>query len=137
MIKRLADLFKGGTPDFSIIIIGIMSLSMGIWLLTPLGTFSSSEYGLLASTAPEWVWGVLMLIPGVLKITGTLLRKWTVARAGCWWGFLVWIFFSVSFFIEDPTSPISSLLFWKGILNGWYVIYIGAVIHGTVTEERV
>lgn len=128
-MNRVSETVRTGSPDFVIVLIGIMSLSMGAWLLTPLGTFSSSNYGLLANTAPEWFWGALMVIPGLLKIGGTLWRRWEVARIGVWWAFVVWLFFSVSFFIDDMTSPISILLFWKAILNGWFVLYLGQLIH--------
>lgn len=127
-MSRIGETIREGSPDFAIVIVGIMSLSMGLWLLTPLGTFASSNYGLLARTAPEWVWGVLMLIPGVLKISGTLLRRWNLAKTGVWWGFVVWLFFSFSFFLSDATSPISILLFWKAILNGWFVLYISGLL---------
>lgn len=124
-MRRLLYIAMSWKPDFVIVILGIMSLSMGLWLIVPGGTFQTSPtYDILASTAPEWFWGVVMLIPGSLKVYGTLAGKWGIAKAGCWWGFLVWLFFSFSFFQSNPANPIAVLLFWKAILNGWFILHI-------------
>lgn len=125
MMNRMREVFKCWSPEFAMLILGLMSLTMGLWLIHPVETFSTSPtYGVLGTAASEWFWGVLMLIPGVLKISGLLLRNWGVARAGFWAGFFIWMFFAFSFFQGNPTSPLASILFWKAILDGWIVLHI-------------
>lgn len=124
-MSRIVEIAMEWKPDFVIVILGLMSLTMGLWLILPASTFASSPtYDVLASTAPEWVWGALMLIPGSLKVYGTFARKWAVAKTGCWWGFLAWLFFAFSFFQANPSNPVAAILFWKAILNGWFILHI-------------
>lgn len=125
MIRRLREIFVSWRPDFVILILGLMSLTMGIWLIHPTETFGTAvTYSVLEETAAEWFWGSLMILPGVLKIYGTFTEKWSTAKVGCWIGFFVWMFFAISFYQGNPSSPVGSILFWKSILNGWLILHI-------------
>lgn len=131
-MNRLKELFKTWSPEFAMLILGIMSLTMGLWLMFPVDTFSTSPtYGVLNSAASEWFWGLLMLVPGVLKVSGVLLRAWGLAKAGFWAGFFIWMFFAFSFFQGNPASPMSSILFWKALFDGWVVLHIQGAEGGT------
>lgn len=98
--------------------LGPLRLALGvaefIWalnLLLPLNAFQREEYAVMASLAPDYVWGLVFLLSSILQMTITMTNTSHLVRAKIFYfyNFLLWGFavFSVFFAIHPPPVALS------------------------------
>jgi uncharacterized membrane protein HdeD (DUF308 family) len=83
---------------------GGTKVAMGVWLLLPLQSFSSSPTFAALAILPEWVWGLFLLCVGIFHLAALHnghrgWRKWAAVV-----GFLVWFSFGTVFVWTNPPA---------------------------------
>jgi hypothetical protein len=92
--NRLARvLLLGDTAPVSLLL-AMLQVAIGGWFLIPwLDTFATGRtYDTMARLAPEWVWGLVLVVSGVLMGRGVLAlstRRYRLWVA--WWCASVWL----------------------------------------------
>lgn len=126
MMDRLAELFDSWASDFVVLTTGLMTLSMGMWLILPMETFAvSPNWKFAAGIAPDWAWGLIISVPGAIKAYGILRADYKIAKLGCAIAFNVWLFLSLEFFLSNPRSSMVPILLWIATINAWFVLQMG------------
>lgn len=80
----------------------LAALLWGIWMLLPQDTFASSPatWQIVADIAPEWAWGLAMIVSSAVGIIGVYSRhvrrrRVALAALACLW-FAIWLCFVMS-----------------------------------------
>lgn len=95
--KRLSQLMLDYDFEVFEAFNGLVAMLWGGVLLLPVSSFASgTSYSNMALLAPEWVWGLVLLVFGVAQVWALLLGVRSVRRNVALAMFSVWIFLSVS-----------------------------------------
>ena len=105
-LGRLLFILRHSPSEAVEFLIGLQSLLWGVWVsFYPTESLTASAYHSMLFLAPEWIWGILTIGLGSIKI-------WTVTDGNCYirrWGlvasFLIWLFIAISVFLDNPASP--------------------------------
>lgn len=78
----------------------------GLWILMPHDTFPTSiSYNVMASLAPEWVWGLVVMVVGAAQIATTLsTRGWKLRASANFATFVTWVFIATMFIVSNWLS---------------------------------
>ncbi|QNN98295.1 membrane protein [Streptomyces phage LilMartin] len=100
----------------AISIMGVYTFMWGLWLALPWPTFNTGPvYGLMASLAPEIVWGVTAMCIGTLIIWGVASQTYKALLRGALAGFYYWLVISVFYMLGS----------WSA--DGWINAFMVAV----------
>lgn len=99
----------------AVVLLGIYTVVWGIWVANPLWTVfgQSSIYHAMAGVAPEWAWGVLAIVVGLITMYGAVKRQYfPLIRGSCTAGWF-WFVVSIFYFVGDAASTggITALIF--------------------------
>jgi hypothetical protein len=77
---------------------------MGLWLLLPLESFTSSPSFVAISIFSEWLWGLVLLVVGIAHLAALHNgnREWRQWASLI--GFLIWFSFAVVFVVANPPA---------------------------------
>ena len=119
-IARMRMLLVKKDVELVEIVTGGIGASWGLWLLMPWTTFGSSpSFRAMASTAPEWLWGIVILIAGGLQLAGLGRDHFKMRRAGALAMAAVWVFVSTMIGIASPTSTGVIVYPWLAMASFW------------------
>ena len=82
---------------------GAYTVLWGLWVAAPWwNAFGSAKaFHIMSQIAPEWVWGSVAIIVGLIMIRGVLQSRWGSLTIGALCGFFQWITVSGFFFWGD------------------------------------
>lgn len=78
----------------------LMSL-WGIWLLSPVTTFSSSGYATFTIIASEGTWGFAMFVIGLVNVIAILTYRKRIRRLSAFFAFLIWAAIAIMFIEQN------------------------------------
>lgn len=82
IIARIKCVSFKADPDYTELWSGGLTLTIGLFLLLPIETFSTRNvYSVLEGTFPEPIWGVVFCIVGAVKILCYLVGNFSQRRA--------------------------------------------------------
>ena len=115
MSDRLADtLLKPLNPSI-IIILGLYTLVWGFWLISPFWSVfdRASLYKSMSEMGPEWGWGLVAILSGLVIIRGATKPSYSNLIAGSSVSFGHWFIISIFYFMGDwqNTGGITSAAF--------------------------
>ena len=102
--EKLLKLLSEPINPMSLLGPAMYTIVWGIWVANPIWqVFSSGElYGTLAVVAPEWFWGILAIVCGIICLLGVLKRKFTSTSRGTLILSWHWAMVSIFYFAGDP-----------------------------------
>ena len=110
-ISQLSKILFDMSLDPLRLVLGIAEFIWALNLLLPLNAFQREEYTVMASLAPDYVWGLVFLLSSILQMTITMTNTSHLVRAKIFYfyNFLLWGFavFSVFFAINPPPVALS------------------------------
>lgn len=121
-MKRLGKIVSIDTLPIEILLV-YASMAFGLKLLSPENTFVSSvSFSVMAVIAPEWVWGLAMLITGSIRLFALvrcLLRiRWAISFVSL----IMWTSISISFFLSNPSGTGSITFFTFVLASAWCLL---------------
>jgi hypothetical protein len=74
---------------------------------------TAGVYSAMNSLAPEWFWGILAMVAGVVVTWGVIRNSYMSLITGSWIGFIQWLTISGLYFAGDwhNTAGITALAF--------------------------
>jgi hypothetical protein len=110
----------------AVLALGVYTLIWGLWVASPFwSVFSQAElYSTLNSFAPEWAWGLLAIVCGVLIIWGAARMSYNSLLNGAQIAWGHWLLISIFYFLGDwhNTGGITSLFIAMSAL--WFALNI-------------
>lgn len=104
---------------------GALKVVIGVWLLLPARTFSSSPAFGVISVIPENYWGVFLVVIGIGHLAALRNGHPAWRRYAALVGCFVWCSMGLTFLVANP-SGIGSLTFLAaGIAQGWCYSRLG------------
>lgn len=103
VMKTFTKRFKDALITYEIELVEIMSgiaaIAWGVWLINPtLHTFQSSDtFATMRLIAPEWIWGVVMILVGFLQVESVLSHKISRRKHTSFMLAVMWIFITALF----------------------------------------
>lgn len=119
--KLARSLLKPINPSI-IIILGVYTILWGVWIINPLWTVFSHAalYSAMDAIAPEWWWGSVAIISGLVITRGALKPSYHNLHLGSFVACLHWLAIAILYFAGDwmNTGGITSLTFafYSGIV---------------------
>lgn len=135
--KIAVSLLRPLNPSL-ILVLGGYTILWGLWILNPWWTVfpTAALYAAMASLAPEYVWGGIAVLAGILIIRGALKPSYQNLLTGSWIGFLHWFIIAIMYFIGDwmNTGGITALTFavYSGIV--WVNIKVNKRVYDRPLE---
>ena len=123
MIRRLLRLVQVSNPILAEAMSGLLGAAWGAWLLLPATTFTVAPvYDLMAKLGPEWLWGLVVLLGGLMQLSGVLFQwlrlRWTAAFCAVMsWGMIAAIMASAT--PLNTATPIYSILCFSQMWACW------------------
>lgn len=111
MLRRLWGLNTLSAELF----LSALALSWGMWLLLPFESYTTTPtYRYLSAWGPEWIFGMLTMLVGIIQYVGVLLgvtnyfQQWRFRIGGGILGVAIWGSIALSFWLSNPfsTAPI-------------------------------
>lgn len=101
-------------------LIEFQSISWGLWLLYPVDTFTGSRgYALAAQLAPEWAWGSVAVISGLVLLVALRREMDRLRRHALAAQMLVFLGICVVLTLSNPTSTGTPMYFWASVMCGF------------------
>lgn len=87
----------------AVIILGLFTTSWGVWVANPFWNVfgTAAVYSYMESLAPEWFWGVVAIVAGVVITWGVIRNSYRSLLLGSWIGFIHWMLISGLYFAGD------------------------------------
>lgn len=87
----------------AVVILGLFTMLWGSWVAAPWWhVFTRAPvYSYMLSLAPEWVWGTVAIVAGIVMILGVFANSYRSLALGSWIGGMHWLVISVLYFIGD------------------------------------
>ena len=99
----------------AVILLGVYTTVWGLWVANPFWTVFSQAplYSTMASIMPEWAWGSIAILCGLVIVYGVLKPSYKTLTRGALVGTWHWATIAVLYFIGDAlnTGGITSLTF--------------------------
>lgn len=91
----------------AVIILGLFTTLWGAWVAVPFwDVFDSAQvYSAMAGIAPEWFWGMLAVVAGIVITWGVIRNSYNSLITGSWIGFIQWLVVAGLFFIGHWQNP--------------------------------
>ena len=103
---RLAEILRDYDHEWQELISALALLVWGGSLLIPgLNQFDSLPYTAMRQLCPQWVWSVILMVVGSLKLHGLMTEHTTLRRRTAFVGSLIWMFTSIMVAQADPRFP--------------------------------
>lgn len=75
-MKRALDILLFASVEFAVLCYALWSGFWGVWVATPWGSLEHADtYTFIASSLPEWAWGVVFVSLAVLKLWTLLYAR--------------------------------------------------------------
>ena len=135
--KIAVSLLRPLNPSL-ILVLGGYTILWGLWILNPWWTVFSTAalYHIMATLAPEYVWGGIAVISGMLIIRGAIKPSYENLLTGSWIGFMHWLIIAIMYFVGDwmNTGGITALTFaiYSGIV--WVNIKVNRRVYDRPLE---
>lgn len=100
--QRLYELFLLASTEYAELLLGFLSLSMGIWLLVP-KTHSVFQPIIINHFGPE-VAGLVLTMSGMLKLVGLYRQNFTDRKISCFLASVMWLFLTIAFMQNNVTK---------------------------------
>jgi len=102
--------------------LSVYTFLWGVWLAVPFwGVFeNATAYRWLSSVAPEYAWGSLAIVVGIVMTYGIIKSSYNSLTIGAFSGFIHWLIISMGYFFGDWRST-------GGITAGAMAIYCAAI----------
>lgn len=98
---------------------GVLKVALGVWLLLPWDTFSSSPTFRVISIMPEWLWGTSLVGIGVFHLSALRSGDVQQRQVGALIGFLVWFALGSVFVWTNPPAIGWILFMWAALMQMW------------------
>jgi len=98
-MRRLNELLLHTSTEYAELLLGVISTFTGIWLCFPVCHAGFCDWQ-LQQHVPEY-WGVMLLIAGLLKLSGILWLVFKIRQTSCGIATLVWFFLTLTFFMSN------------------------------------
>lgn len=104
--KELHNLYVGLLKPIngaSVVIISGYTFLWGLWVVnTVWDVFTqASLYGELSAVAPEWAWGAIALVCGLVMLYGVFRPSYRSLTRASFIGFMFWLTISIGYFLGD------------------------------------
>lgn len=120
LTARLKVLLTKKDFEFLELLGGSIGTSWGLWLLMPWPTFAAARsFDAMREMAPEWLWGLVILLAGAAQLVGLLLDHWRGRRAGALALAAIWMFIGTMIGIASPTSTGVVVYPWLSLASLW------------------
>jgi len=105
-------------------ILGILALAWGVWVASPFwDVFNDSHiYGVMAMFGPEILWGVPMILAGLLIHLGLVLRRVWISELGLLMAFFMYASIAATFLAANWRVTPSVVAVFIAMLYGWCYI---------------
>lgn len=111
---------------------GIAATGWGLIVLLPVATFGTSHtYDAMASLAPEWAWGLAVLLVGILQLLTLLLDWHSWRRHTAFLAFCAWLFMSVMFIRANAASTATAIYPTMALAAAWAYWRLSLLRRGT------
>jgi hypothetical protein len=123
-LKRLHYILFHSEGALTEFFLGIISLVWGLWVLSPWWNAFDGQvaFAVMQQIAPEWVWGCVMTIVGVLKVATILSEQPKAKQYVFLVSLFVWSCVAISFVASSPFavgSPIYILFVFANAFCIW------------------
>lgn len=124
LVHKFSDLLLMPLHKMAVLGLGLYTLVWGLWVANPFWTVFTQAplYTALDALAPEWAWGLLAILCGLLIIWGALRMSYQslVWGAQVSWGH--WLLVAIFYFLGDwhNTGGITSLFI--AIYSAWIAL---------------
>lgn len=119
-MRRLWLLIKEADTEIVELLLGVLALNWGLLILAPFDTFGSTpSFRVMASAAPEPVWGSALFIAGVLHICGLARNHRHTRQAAAFFTFLCWMVIAISFGLANPQGTAMAVYPTLALLSAW------------------
>lgn len=98
-----------------IVLLGVYTIVWGFWVANPFWeVFTHAQlYSALLAVFPEYVWGTIAIICGIVISYGAVKRSYSALTRGALFGGWFWFIVSIFYFVGDAanTGGITALIF--------------------------
>lgn len=120
MMNSLSRQLRTPMNSFFVCLISFYTFLWGAWALIPEWSLfgQGKSYQFIASIAPEWAWGLVAVVFGLLVILGAVKRSFKIMYAGAHLSFYFWLVLAIGFWIGN----------WQGLWGvtaTLFTIYFG------------
>lgn len=113
LMERFTYLMLMPLHKMAVMALGVYTFAWGCWVASPFwDVFTHAPlYATLSAFAPEWTWGVIAIICGVLIIVGAIKMSYDSLVTGARVAFGHWLLIAIFYFVGDwhNTGGITSL----------------------------
>jgi len=99
--RRLYEIFLLASTEYAELLLGFLSLSMGIWLLIP-KLHSVFQPVIIDHFGPE-IAGFVLTVSGVLKLVGLYKQNFVDRKISCFLACVMWLFLTIAFLQNNVT----------------------------------
>jgi hypothetical protein len=87
----------------AIIILGAYTILWGLWVANPFWTVFDQApiYNWMMQVMPEWIWGVVAILVGLLMVYGVLRHSYKSLVTGALVGYFHWLVIALMYFGGD------------------------------------
>jgi nitrate reductase gamma subunit len=108
----------------------------GLWVVNPFwNTFDptkSSVFRSMSEVAPEWVWGLVILLIGILQFVSRRTMNIKFRSISSFLAMFVWITLSIFYLMGNYASPGISMYVIYTAMN--YIVFLYAIHDGKVAK---
>lgn len=106
----------------AIVILGVYTFIWGLWVCNPFwSVFSQAPlYDAMGALLPEYFWGLLAVVTGVLTIYGSVKRSYATLITGAFASGWFWTIIAIFYFLGDFMNT-------GGITSATFAIYSGFI----------
>jgi hypothetical protein len=98
---------------------------MGVWLLIPWQSFTSSPTFAVLGVLPEWAWGTFLLVVGLAHLAALRSGHHSWRGMAALIGFLVWFSFAFVFVVTNPPAFGWIMFLSVALAQMWVSIRLG------------
>lgn len=113
--EKLAQALLLPINPAAVILLGIYTVLWGLWVANPFWEVftHATLYVKMAAFMPEWAWGIVAIIMGLVTIYGAVKRNYSALVRGASCAGLFWFGVSIFYFASDfmNTGGITALIF--------------------------
>jgi hypothetical protein len=122
---RLGQLLLKSSTEYAELLLGVVSVTMGIWLMFPYVHPSFTSWG-VEHAVPE-TWGAILIGSGTLKLIGLFTQTFFVRKLSCMIAALVWLMIALSIIHSGDPRLSPPVIMTFSIFNALIYVKLSAV----------
>lgn len=132
-VPRLIDALLKPINPAATILLGIYTILWGVWIGNPWwSVFDHSRvFSQMDHQAPEWFYGAIAIVVGVLICRGAIAPSYRSLTLGAVAGFVFWTIISGFYFAGDWQSTASLVAAYLALSSGFVYVNVSANYRGT------